>query len=56
MRKMIEVKAGENIKLNSYGFSCVPKINTLWTIYNEDGNAWWYCDIRSYRFSSTRGS
>lgn len=36
MKKIIEIKAGRNIRLNEYGFSCVPKINALWTIYDQE--------------------
>lgn len=36
LKKIIEIKAGRNIKLNDYGFPCVPKINTLWTVYDEE--------------------
>ena len=35
-KKIIKIKAGRNIKLNNYGFLCIPKINKLWTIYDED--------------------
>lgn len=36
LKKIIEIRAGRNIKLNDYGFSGIPKINKLWTIYDED--------------------
>ncbi len=36
MKKIIEIKAGRNIRLNDFGFSCIPKINILWTIYDEE--------------------
>lgn len=42
MKKIIKIKAGRNIRLNDYGFSCIPKINELWTIYDEE-EMWNYC-------------
>ena len=36
MKKIIEIKAGRNIKLNDYGFIGIPQINALWTVYNEE--------------------
>ena len=35
-KKIIEIKAGRNIKLNEYGVLGIPQINRLWTIYDED--------------------
>ena len=35
MKKIIEILAGNNIILCDYGFNGIPKINKLWTIYNE---------------------
>lgn len=35
MKKIIEIKAGRNIKLSDYDLF-VPDIKHLWTIYNED--------------------
>lgn len=36
MKKIIEILAGNNIRLCDYGFNGIPKINKLWTIYNEE--------------------
>lgn len=36
VKKIIEIKAGRNIKLNDFGFQCIPKINKLWTVYDEE--------------------
>ena len=35
-KKIIEIEAGKNIKLNDYEFLGIPKINMLWTIYDEN--------------------
>lgn len=35
MKKIIEIKAGRNIKLSDYGLFA-PNISTLWTIYDEE--------------------
>lgn len=35
-KKIIEIKAGRNIRLNDFGITGIPKINTLWTIYDEE--------------------
>lgn len=36
MKKIIEIKAQRDIKLIDFGFSGIPKINMLWTIYDEE--------------------
>ena len=36
MKKIIEIKAGRNIKLNDYGIIGIPQIIALWTVYNEE--------------------
>lgn len=35
-KKIIEINAGRNIRLNDFGITGIPKINTLWTIYDEE--------------------
>lgn len=35
MKKIIEIKAGRNIKLSDYGLFA-PNISALWTIYDEE--------------------
>lgn len=41
MKKIINIKAGRNIKLSDYGLIAVD-INKIWTIYDED-EMWDYC-------------
>lgn len=36
LKKIIVINAGRNIRLIDFEFSCIPKINTLWTIYDEE--------------------
>lgn len=36
MKKIIEIQAGRNIRLVDYEIAGIPKINFLWTVYDEE--------------------